>query len=78
MFSSSMTKVAESKGWWQPQTPFDFTRIFSYGEYFSEGYENHASHFRATRRCSRAGEQVQQPPHVAGAVAGGTLPQART
>ena len=32
-----MTKVAQAKGWWQPGNPFDFTKIFSYGEYFSEG-----------------------------------------
>jgi hypothetical protein len=37
MFSSSMTAVAQAKGWWQPGTAFDFTKIFSYGEYFSEG-----------------------------------------
>jgi dipeptidase len=37
LFSSSMTKIAQAKGWWQPATPFDFTKIFSYGEYFTEG-----------------------------------------
>ena len=80
MFSSSMTKVAQAKGWWQPGNPFDFTKIFSYGEYFSEGCVG----FNLSCLCYRipllifAREQIQQPSHVARFIPGGTLSQAHT
>jgi hypothetical protein len=77
MFSSSMTKVAQAKGWWQTGNPFDFTKIFSYGEYFSEG----CVCFIFSLICypisllTRSRQQLQQPPHVARPVPRGPLPQ---
>jgi hypothetical protein len=77
MFSSSMTKVAQAKGWWQTGNPFDFTKIFSYGEYFSEGYVC----FISSLICYRISlltlwrEQLQQPPHVARPIPRGSLSQ---
>jgi dipeptidase len=40
LFSESMTRVAKARGWWQEGQPFDFTRIYSYGEYYSRGYSS--------------------------------------
>ena len=37
-FSDSMTSVAEARGWWQRGDPFDFTAIYSYGEYENKYY----------------------------------------
>ena len=30
MYSSSVYKVAEAKGWWTPGTPLDFTKVLSF------------------------------------------------
>eukprot|EP00928_Gymnodinium_smaydae_P080413 TRINITY_DN6410_c0_g2_i1.p1 TRINITY_DN6410_c0_g2~~TRINITY_DN6410_c0_g2_i1.p1 ORF type:complete len:654 (+),score=62.46 TRINITY_DN6410_c0_g2_i1:72-2033(+) len=38
MFSASVREVAESKNWWKPGQPFDFTKIYSYGEYAHKYY----------------------------------------
>ena len=38
LFSESMTRVAKERGWWSDGEPFDFTKIYSYGEYYSRGY----------------------------------------
>eukprot|EP00949_MAST-11_sp_MAST-11-sp1_P003972 g3972.t1 len=40
LWGRNMLSVAEARGWWSPQgsEPFDFTRIFSYGEYFNKYY----------------------------------------
>merc|ERR1719361_3105942 len=38
MYSESMTRVAEKKGWWTTGTPFDFTKIYSAGEYLNKYY----------------------------------------
>ena len=41
LYSSSMTSVAQERGWWKPSDPtFDFTRIYSYGEYYAFGYSS--------------------------------------
>ena len=40
LFSESMTRVAKARGWWQEGQPFDFSRIYSYGEYYSRGYSS--------------------------------------
>eukprot|EP00927_Polykrikos_kofoidii_P041913 TRINITY_DN3578_c1_g1_i6.p1 TRINITY_DN3578_c1_g1~~TRINITY_DN3578_c1_g1_i6.p1 ORF type:complete len:651 (+),score=65.12 TRINITY_DN3578_c1_g1_i6:77-2029(+) len=36
--SPNVYKVAEDHGWWKPGQPFDFTRIYSNGEYFNKYY----------------------------------------
>jgi len=38
MFSGSMLEVAKAKGWWKEGTPFDFTAIYSSGEYLNRYY----------------------------------------
>lgn len=38
MYSESMTRVAKAQGWWKEGTPFDFTGIYSAGEYLNQYY----------------------------------------
>jgi dipeptidase len=38
LFSESMTRVAKARGWWTDGQVFDFTRIYSYGEYYAREY----------------------------------------
>jgi len=38
LFSESTRTVAQQKGWWTPSEPFDFTRIYSDGEYAHKFY----------------------------------------
>jgi len=38
MYSSSMLDIAKEKGWWKEGTPFDFTAIYSAGEYLHKYY----------------------------------------
>ena len=38
LFSDSMTSIALERGWWKTGEPFDFTAIYSYGEYYARGY----------------------------------------
>jgi dipeptidase len=40
LWSESMTRVAAAKGWWEEGAPFDFTKIYSYGEYYARGYSS--------------------------------------
>jgi dipeptidase len=40
LYSDSMLDVALNKGWWKEGEPFDFTRIYSYGEYYAQGYSS--------------------------------------
>ena len=40
LWSESMTRVAKEYGWWSEGQPFDFTKIYSYGEYYSRGYSS--------------------------------------
>ena len=40
LYSNSMTSVAKEHGWWQEGDPFDFTAIYSYGEYYAQGYSS--------------------------------------
>ena len=36
MGSKNMYSIAQARGWWRPGEPFDFTAIFSEGEYVSK------------------------------------------
>merc|ERR1719469_729072 len=38
LFSRSVRDVAQEKGWWAPGEPFDFTKIYSDGEYAHKFY----------------------------------------
>jgi dipeptidase len=40
LWSSSMTIIAAERGWWKDGQPFDFTRMYSYGEYYAFGYSS--------------------------------------
>ena len=38
LWSASMVDVAKARGWWKEGTPFDFTAIYSNGEYYNKYY----------------------------------------
>ena len=40
LYSESMTSVAKERGWWTDGEAFDFTAIYSYGEYYALGYSS--------------------------------------
>jgi dipeptidase len=41
LYSDSMVSIALEKGWWKESDgAFDFTRIYSYGEYYAQGYSS--------------------------------------